>query len=157
MKKIIALASVAALLTASCGAIFHGSRVNVSLRSTPECTVTVDGMEYETPAIVKLQRGSSHQVTFDKPGYKSKTVLIDKELLVGTLIADIFLAGIIGVVVDFATGAIYTLEPKQINAKLKEAGVSLNLPESEDDEFFAILVDQAQIDAYCAAKHTCPE
>lgn len=157
MKKIIALASVAALLTASCGTIFHGSRVNVSLRSTPECTVTVDGMEYQTPTIIKLKRGSSHQVTFDKPGYKSKTVLIDNELLVGTLIADIFLAGIIGVVVDFATGAIYTLEPKQISAKLKEAGVSLNLPETEDDEFFAILVDQAQIDAYCAAEHTCPE
>ena len=86
--------------------------------------------------------------------------MIDNDLLVGTLIADIFLGGLIGVIVDLVDGAMYTLTPKEIDAKLREEGVSLkslNLPEADDEEFFALLVDQAQIDAYYAAKNSSPE
>ena len=69
MRKLLVIGMVCALLTVSCGTIFHGTRKNVSLRATPNCTVIVDGVEYQTPTIVKLKRGESHKVTFEKPGY----------------------------------------------------------------------------------------
>jgi len=156
MRKLLSIGMVCALLGVSCGTIFHGTRKDVSFRATPDCTVIVDGVEYQTPTIVKLKRGESHKVTFEKQGYKSQTVMIDNDLLVGTLIADIFLGGLVGVIVDLVDGAMYTLTPKEIDAKLKEEGVSLNLPEVDDGEFFALLVDQAQIDAYRAAKNSSP-
>lgn len=144
-------------MTASCGTIFHGTGRNVSLRATRDCTVIVDDVEYETPTIVKLKRGESHKVTFEKAGYKSQTIMIDNDLLIGTLIADIFLGGLIGVVVNLADGALYTLNPKEIDAKLKEEGVSLNLPEAPEDEFFVALIEPSQIDAYYAAKNSRPQ
>jgi hypothetical protein len=141
------------MLAASCGTIFHGTSRDVALRSVPECTVIIDGVEYQTPTVVKLKRGESHKVTFEKPGYEPHTVMIDNELLVGTLIADIFLGGLVGIIVDLADGAMYTLNPKELDVTLKEEGVSLNLPEADDGEFFALLVEQSQVDAYYAAKY----
>jgi hypothetical protein len=157
MRKVLLVGVVCVLLTASCGTIFHGTRKDISFRASPDCTVIVDGVEYQTPTIVKLKRGESHKVTFEKQGYKSQTIMIDNDLLVGTLIADIFLGGLIGVIVDLVDGAMYTLTPKDIDVKLHEEGVSLNLPEAEEGEFYVLLVDQAEIDAYYDAKYGNPE
>ncbi len=153
MKRVLALVAVGALLTASCGTIFHGTKVGVSIRSTPDCTVTVDGGEsYQTPTVVKVKRGDSHTFKFEKQGYKAVTVQVDNNILVGTLIADIFLTGLIGIVVDLVDGAMYTMDQKQINATLQKEGVSMTVPETTDDEVYVVLVDKAQVEAYYASK-----
>jgi hypothetical protein len=152
MKAVLTFVAVGALLTASCGTIFHGTRVDVSVRSTPECTVTVDGgASYQTPTVVKVKRGDVHTFTFEKEGYKPVTVQVDNNILIGTLIADIFLTGLIGVVVDLVDGAMYTMDQKQITATLQEEGVTVTVPETTDDEVYVVLVDKAQVDAYYAS------
>ena len=154
MRKLLSVGVVCALLTVSCGTIFFGTKIDVSLRSTPECKVTVDGgASYQTPTVVKVKRGDSHTFKFEKEGYAPVTIQVDNSILVGTLIADIFLTGLIGVVVDLVDGAMYTLDQKEINATLQKEGVSLNVPETGDDEAYVILIDQAQIDAYYAPEY----
>jgi len=154
MRKVLLVGVVCAFLTASCGTIFHGTKVDVSLRSTPECKVTVDGgASYQTPTVVKVKRGDSHTFKFEKEGYEPVTIQVDNGILVGTLIADIFLTGLIGVVVDLVDGAMYTLDQKEINATLQKEGVSLNVPDTTGDEAYIVLVDQAQVDAFYARKY----
>jgi hypothetical protein len=154
MRKVLLVGVACAFLTASCGTIFHGTKVDVSLRSTPECKVTVDGgASYQTPTVVKVKRGDSHTFKFEKEGYEPVTIQVDNGILVGTLIADIFLTGLIGVVVDLVDGAMYTLDQKEINATLQKEGVSLNVPDTTGDEAYIVLVDQAQVDAFYARKY----
>ncbi len=158
MKRVLAIAAVGSFLMVSCGTIFHGTSVEVAIRSTPGCTVTVDGANtYQTPTIIKLKRGDSHTFKFEKEGYKPVTVRVDNDILVGTLIADIFLTGVIGVVVDLVDGAMYTLDQKNIEVALQEEGISFNIPETTDDEVFILLADKAQVDAYHALKAEVPE
>jgi hypothetical protein len=158
MKRALVTAAVCSFLMASCGTIFHGTSVEVAIRSTPGCVVTVDGANtYQTPTIVKLKRGDAHTFKFEKEGYKPVTVRVDNDILVGTLIADIFLTGVIGVVVDLVDGAMYTLDQKNIEVVLQEEGVSYNIPETTDDEVFVVLLDKAQVDAYHALKAEVPE
>lgn len=158
MRTVLLVAALAALMTASCGTIFFGTKIDVSVRSTPACTVTVDGAaEYQTPTVVKVKRGDSHTFKFEKEGYKPLTVQVDNKVLVGTLIADIFLTGLIGVVVDLVDGAMYTMEQKEIEATLQEEGVALTVPETTDDEVYVVLVDKAQVDAYYASKGEVPQ
>ncbi len=158
MKRALVIAAVTSFLMVSCGTIFHGTTVEVAIRSTPGCTVTIDGAsQYQTPTIVKLKRGDSHTFKFEKEGYEPVTVRVDNDILVGTLIADIFLTGVIGVVVDLVDGAMYTLDQKNIAVALQEEGVSFSIPETTDDEVFALLLDKAQVDAYYALKAEVPE
>jgi hypothetical protein len=158
MKTVLLVAALAAVLTASCGTIFFGTKIDVSVRSTPPCTVTVDGgASYQTPTVVNVKRGDSHTFKFEKEGYKPVTVQVDNKVLVGTLIADIFLTGLIGVVVDLVDGAMYTMEQKEIEAALQEEGVALTVPETTDDEVYVVLVDKAQVDAYYASKGEVPQ
>lgn len=153
MRKVLVLVALTAVLTASCGTIFFGTKVGVSVRSTPACTVTVDGgASYQTPTVVKVKRGDSHTFKFEKEGFKSQTIQVDNKILVGTLIADIFLTGIIGVVVDLVDGAMYTMDQKQIDVTLAEEGVALTVPDTTDDEVYVVLIDKAQVDAYYASK-----
>ncbi len=153
MRTVLVVAAIGALLTVSCGTIFFGTKIDVAIRSTPECTVTVDGgASYQTPTVVKLKRGDSHTFVFEKEGHKSQTIQVDNSILVGTLIADIFLTAIIGVVVDLVDGAMYTLDQKQISVTLKEEGVALTVPDTTDDEVYVVLIDKAQVDAYYASK-----
>jgi hypothetical protein len=153
MRTVLVVAAIGALLTVSCGTIFFGTKIDVSVRSTPACTVTVDGgASYQTPTVVNVKRGDSHTFKFEKEGYKSHTIQVDNKILVGTLIADICLTAIIGVVVDLVDGAMYTMDQKEIEATLQEEGVALTVPEGTDDEVYVVLVDKAQVDAYYASK-----
>lgn len=158
MRIVLLVAALAVFMTASCGTIFFGTKIDVALRSTPACTVTVDGgASYQTPTVVKVKRGDSHTFKFEKEGYKSQTIQVDNKVLVGTLIADIFLTGLIGVVVDLVDGAMYTMEQKQIEATLQEEGVALTVPDTTEDEVYVVLVDKAQVDAYYALKAEVPQ
>ena len=68
MKTIVMGLVALVVLTTACGTIFRGTKEEVSIKSEPECKVYVDGAEYKTPVVVKLNRGSSHQIKFEKEG-----------------------------------------------------------------------------------------
>ena len=128
MKILKALACITTVsLLTGCGAVLHGNRQNVSVQSsTPGATVSIDpGTSAVTaPSILSLERKKSYVLTFAAPGYSSSTVAVQNHVGVGTVIADVLLTGLVGVVVDGLTGSWYGLDPESASATLtKKVGV----------------------------------
>jgi len=149
IKKIIAgLLSVVILITIlSCASIINGTKQNIRINSDPTgAQVSINGIKYTTPAVVKLKRGSNHSLTFTKEGYKPVTMKIDKEFN-SWVLGNLIFGGIIGIIVDFADGAAYKLSPKQVNAKLNkkqldEFGINLKI---DGQEYKLLIIDSAQL------------
>jgi hypothetical protein len=119
---------LAGLLLIGCAAIVHGSKQPMSIASQPAgATVTVDGkQEGLTPVTLKLARKDEHTVKLDLTGYKPFEMKLTKSLD-GWFWGNLLLGGIIGMVVDAGTGSMYRLSPKEIEATLKQEGVSMRI------------------------------
>ncbi len=114
MKKIITAitgAAVALSLTA-CASIVHGTQQKETFVSRPSFAhVRIDGINYgKTPVTINLARKNEHMVRISLPGYKPAKFRLHKKVS-GWFFANIALGGVIGMVVDLADGAIYTLKP----------------------------------------------
>lgn len=121
-----------------CSTIMEGGNQPVTFRSVPEAaTVTVTNRAGEkvhagsTPATVTLKRGAgyfkaeSYTVRFEKEGYQTREVVITGSVN-GWYIANLLFGGVIGMlIVDPATGAMYSLSP-QVSETLEEVKVSRN-------------------------------
>jgi hypothetical protein len=57
-------------------------------------------------------------LTFSSPGYTSATFNITNSIGTGTVIADVLLTGLVGVVVDGMTGSWYGLNPEAASVSL---------------------------------------
>jgi len=123
MKKLIssALIVVFVLSLSGCAAIFKGNSSKVDTNSTPKgAQVYVDGnLMGETPIRLKLESKRTYAIEFRMEGYKSKTFNITNHVGAGWIILDV-LAGLVGVIVDAATGAWYELDQKNINVILEK-------------------------------------
>lgn len=107
-----------------CGAIFNGTRQNITATSAPDvATVTTNpgNMQFTTPASLSLERKNDYTLTFTKEGYRPANFQINKSLQGGILVLDILFTGLIGVVVDAATGAWYKLSPETAIVSLTPA------------------------------------
>lgn len=151
MKRILALVSMLIALTSftGCGAVFLGSTRTIDIQGTEgaEISSTPAVGSYLVPTSLKLTRGKSYTMTFRKAGYKEQTVVIEKKFLAGTLIADILLAGIIGVVVDATSGSWYGHTPSNVMVSLERNSTGYEGPEKidiklsradQDDQTFVI-------------------
>jgi len=111
----------AALLLSACGAILHGSRQHIDVQSSPTGarveTSPATGT-YTTPTTLDLERKYSYVLTFTSPGYNPATANLRSNVGTGTVIADVLLTGLIGVVVDGVTGSWYGLDPESLNVTL---------------------------------------
>ncbi len=111
--------------TAGCGAIFNGTRQNITATSAPDgAMIRVDpgNAEYTTPASLNLERKNNYVLTFEKEGYTSAKFEIQKGMQAGILILDILFTGLIGVIVDAATGAWFKLSPETAVVALTNVG-----------------------------------
>ena len=125
--KSVRLAAVAAFaLLTGCGAMLHGSRQDIQVQSSvPGATVTTSpvSMSVNAPGTLSLERKNNYVLTFNAPGYAPATVNVTNSIGVGTVIADVLLTGLVGVVVDGMTGSWYGLNPETANATLvKQVG-----------------------------------
>lgn len=111
--------AVPALLLAGCASIIHGSRQNVSFTSEPaEAVVVVDGRERgTTPLTVDLSRKERHTVALSLPGYQTREIALERGVT-GWVWGNIVFGGLIGLVVDASTGAMYKIEPAALHAEL---------------------------------------
>ena len=113
-----------ALLLVGCGAILHGTRQNIDVQSSPAGakveTAPASGT-FTTPTTLDLERKNSYVLTFTSPGYNPATFNLHNNIGTGTVIADVLLTGLIGVIVDGATGAWYGLDPETVNVTLTRA------------------------------------
>ena len=122
MTVVRTLAIDAACALTGCGTILHGPRQAVPVQSDPPgATVHASpatGGTVTTPGTLDLERKNSYLLTFTSPGYSPATVSLHNNIGTGTVIADVLLTGLIGVVVDAATGSWYGLVPENVTATL---------------------------------------
>jgi len=134
MKKLITASLIAASVTMTgCASIISGSTQTLTFKSVPEqASISITNKAGEkvhtgvTPTTVTLKRGNgffqpaAYDVTFKKEGFQTKTVQVTGTVN-GWYVANIIFGGLIGLlIVDPATGAMYTLNPSDINAVLDE-------------------------------------
>lgn len=120
MKKTILYCSlVSTLLLSSCATIISGSKQNVSFTSEPSSAkIFIDEVEVgQTPFELKLERKSEHEVMIKLDGYQTYQTTLTKKFN-AWYFGNILIGGLIGLIVDPITGAIYNLSPKEINAKM---------------------------------------
>jgi len=122
-----ALLALCVALT-GCGAILNGSSKTIDIQCNPNNTSITSNPEigdYNCPTTLKLQRKHSYVLTFSKEGYSTHSAEIRKGAQVGIIILDVLLTGLIGVIVDAATGSWNNLKPDQLSISLEklETGV----------------------------------
>jgi hypothetical protein len=124
-----------ALVATGCASIVKGSDQKVSFTSEPSDAKVVindvrQGKEVEigsTPFTTTLKRGAGYfkkaryNVTFEKPGYQTEAIVLEGTpggwYIGGNLL---FGGGMGWLIVDPATGAMWTLEPQDVSVTLKK-------------------------------------
>lgn len=136
-------------LMIGCATIIRGTKQNVAVKTIPTgATVIVKGMEKGiTPTILNLPRGEDVVIRFEKEGYKPVKVMLTKELDLGCVVGSALFTGLIGIVIDFASGSVYRLTPPEVNAmleKIEEQGINLK-DLQQKGEITIIAVDMEDI------------
>ncbi len=126
MKRKIYLGSILfCYFLSSCASIVSGSTQEVKFSSNPSgAIVWVDGVNLGlTPVTSKLKRNKkSQKVKIELEGYKTQEIVLERKLN-GWFFGNILLGGIIGIVVDASTGAMYSLSPKELEVELANGTV----------------------------------
>ncbi len=122
MKKSIISCSLALVfLMSSCATIVSGSKQRVQFSSNPNAaTLFIDEVEVgKTPFEIKLARKSEHTVWLKLDGYQTYETKLTKKFNAWYL-GNILLGGLIGIIIDPITGAMYNLSPSEINAQINK-------------------------------------
>ncbi|MBY0066916.1 PEGA domain-containing protein [Empedobacter falsenii] len=122
MRKLSFLVGLTAvLMTTSCATIISGSKQTVKFASTPsEATIFIDEVEVgKTPFETKLERKKEYAVMIKLDGYLPYETKLTKKFNAWYL-GNIAFGGIIGLIIDPITGAMYNLTPKELNAQLEQ-------------------------------------
>lgn len=113
--------AAASLLLAApgCATLTHGNMQSVTVGSTPAgASVSVDGQQMgTTPATVRLTRKDAHVLRLDLQGYEPFEMQLERKTS-GWIWGNIVFGGLIGVVVDASTGAMYRLTPGAVDATM---------------------------------------
>jgi hypothetical protein len=126
MRKLPSRATTLALAlavatTTACGALFNGSRQTITATSAPDgATIQTNpgGSQYTTPASLNLERKNDYVLTFSREGYRPATFTINKSVQGGIVVLDVLFTGLIGVIIDAATGSWYKLSPEAATVAL---------------------------------------
>ncbi|SHK76232.1 PEGA domain-containing protein [Chishuiella changwenlii] len=123
----------------SCATIVSGSKQTVNFKSTPsQATVYINEIEIgTTPIEKKLERKKNYDVMIKLDGYKTYETKISRKFN-AWYIGNILFGGVIGLIVDPVTGALYKLTPDQIQAELHE-GTAFKT--KGDDVFIAVKLE----------------
>lgn len=123
MKKSLIYLLVAAIVTTQtgCASIVSHRSQDFKVHSTPSgADVYIDGAKMgQTPVITSLRRKERHEVRIVKKGYLDET-RSTKRGFNWWFTGNIIFGGIIGIIVDFCTGAVYTIQPEDMNVALTE-------------------------------------
>ena len=138
-KFTIALFASSLFLLTSCATIISGSKQKVSFKSTPaEASIFINEVEIgKTPIEKKLERKKEYDVKIVLDGYKPFETKITKKFNAWYL-GNILIGGVIGFIVDPATGAMFRLTPTQINAEMAEGTA---FKQKGDNVYIAVKLD----------------
>nr|WP_315142107.1 PEGA domain-containing protein [uncultured Flavobacterium sp.] len=120
-KKIVISALSLSLLLSSCATIISGSKQKVSFHSNPaQAAIFIDEVEVgKTPFEIKLERNKEHHVMIKLDGYQTYETNLTKKFNAWYL-GNIVFGGIIGIIIDPITGAIYNLTPNDVKAEMNK-------------------------------------
>lgn len=128
-KLLISVFIVVSLLFVSCATIIKGTNQDISINSTPQkanvVVKTTGGVEVfsgTTPTTVKLPKKKEYVATISLEGYKEVSVQITQSFEAWT-IGNLLCGGPIGLIVDAVSGAMWKLEPDQIQITLVTASL----------------------------------
>lgn len=118
-----ALVIVLMMVLVGCATIVHGGRQKIPVKSDPSgATVSVNRIKVQTPGVINLSRlEPMATLRFEKEGYEPVEITLIRTTD-GWLWGNVLFGGIIGIAIDFATGAAYQLSPNQVNVTLKSLG-----------------------------------
>lgn len=116
--KTIVLSS--ALFLTSCATIISGSRQNVEISSDPTSVkVYINEIEVgNTPVQQNLKRNQEYNLVLKLDGYETYETKLQRKFN-AWYIGNIAFGGLIGIIVDPITGAMYKLKPEEINGSPK--------------------------------------
>jgi hypothetical protein len=121
---VCAILTSLAVSGSGCGLVMGGgSRQVVRATSSPDgalVTTSPETAETRTPAALNLERKNSYVLTFTKEGYAPAKAELQRSTRAGIVVADVLLTGLIGVVVDAATGSWYKLSPEVVTVALEK-------------------------------------
>ena len=120
----IALLVALGLLASGCGAILNDRYDPLAVTSEPEgAQVRVNGVPMgHTPVVLQLDSRMNHTVVVNLDGYDETGAIVTSGLGAGWLVLDIFLTGLIGIVVDAVTGAWNELDADGLHFDLGRQG-----------------------------------
>lgn len=131
------------MATSGCATIVSGTKDRVQLASHPHGAYVEIRDEDDDelvwsgylPASVELPRKRGYVLEATLEGYEPATAFIDTELN-GWFVGNLFFGGIIGAVVDLATGAMWDLDPERITFQLVPIDGEEKAPDDdvEDEE-----------------------
>ena len=116
--KAISIITVMSFISGCCS-IMQGTKQSVGISSTPTgAAVCVDNMACGvTPLIKDLKRGDEHIIKIEMQGYMPHEIALTKKVS-GWVWGNIVFGGLVGLIVDAATGGMYILTPEQISVTL---------------------------------------
>lgn len=117
---------VAVSVFSSCAAIIHGSKQHVEFASRPTgARLYIDGKDMgTTPQSLTLSRRGNRErdadgkksfaIKLELEGYKPYETTLERKLD-GWIFGNLLFGGVVGIVIDIASGAMYRLTPKRID------------------------------------------
>ena len=107
-------------LAQGCATITQGSTQQITVSSTPAgAEIVVNGFQrLKTPAVIELSRKESHQLQISLEGYHREDVEIVK-VSNGMVAGNILAGGLVGLAVDYSSGAAYRLVPEVVQITLR--------------------------------------
>jgi len=114
----IMLAPFLAALTSGCGTIIHGRSQDVLVTSVPSgATAKVGDVQVVTPGTVTLKRKETYTVVFTKEGFPERKTSLEST---GSwwLLGNAIFGGVVGLIIDLATGGGYKIVPSNLEMDL---------------------------------------
>ena len=134
MRRTVSILLALALgwTTSGCATIVHGNRQTVTVNSEPDgAIVKIDGLKGKTPFSASLARNNDYVVSIKKEGYKEEQVQITKSFSGLSIIGNILWL-LVGVVIDFASGSAYNLNPTKVDVELEKSDTSKTSTDKAD-------------------------
>lgn len=127
--KPFTLLALLAWLVSGCATIMNEDMVSIPVYTTPPgARVTINGMDYTSPATVTAPRGKGdYKLHVSKDGFEPVDVLL-VESADAWLWGNILFGGLIGLAVDFISGDAHDFEPEVVSLDLIPKGSAAPAP-----------------------------
>jgi hypothetical protein len=115
-----------------CALIVQGRKEDIKFTSIPSgAVVKANDRQIITPGEISFKRSTDHKVTFEKEGFPARETTLEST---GSwwLLGNLFFGGIIGLIVDLATGSGYRLKPSNVEMDMASGAVKEKAGQTEE-------------------------